>query len=347
MNWFKKKPQKPTPPKITCHHCFEIFDNHRILFKGKRPKALDPDFFHPQDMGYTDDVLTSLLEEDGHITTQRICPYCHKPLHPQAGFVASKTIILVGSKNTGKTTYLTSLIHYLKTVTPCHLPISISPIDNHTSQLFREKYEYQIIDKGELLPATKITEAIQPPLAFTLSTPMGPCRETNLIFLDLPGEGLFHNDYIHQYCPYLQAADGLIFLIDPLQIKTIGQKINFTNQLEADLTKTPEPLDVLTCLLQHNLPNIPLAITLSKSDLLLPLQESGEYISGPDYNPEDFFKQVDPNFYNGLKMRFDHTAFFALSALGKKPNGVRIASYAPMGVDQPLLWLLRQLDIAV
>jgi hypothetical protein len=58
---------------------------------------------------------------------------------------------------------------------------------------------------------------------------------------------------------------------------------------------------------------------------------------------EDFISEVDPNFRNALKRRFADLGFFAVSALGTRPQGQRVASFAPMRVDEPFLWLLHRL----
>lgn len=60
---------------------------------------------------------------------------------------------------------------------------------------------------------------------------------------------------------------------------------------------------------------------------------------------EDFLKEYEEeNFLNGIKSKFKSVQFFACSALGHLPNGMK---FAPEGVDEPLLWLIDKVSPAI
>lgn len=386
--------------EIVCLYCFKNFNHDRVMFRaleametegyrlqyddvldeyrakfhmdsaGPLNAALDPDHFDEIAKGYYRGVLSSLKDDYNNITNKRICPYCHNDIPLSAGFAPSTIISVVGATQSGKSVFLTSLIHTLKTVTPHNFPIFCTPINNEMGRKFKLEYEDPLINEGLLLEPTQ-KEKQQEPLIFTFSFSDGSKPEINIAFFDVAGEGIVDTDYMDIYAAHIRNSSGILFLVDPLQFKSIGRKIMIKNGMDYDTQFTDEPAEVLSGLVEDyiykqggGVSDIPTAVILTKTDLLEALQADGEYIrydshmfmnyTHKDYfdvlefynidgETDEFIASIDPNFRNALKRRFYNLGFFAVSALGSKPDGQRVASFAPMRVDEPLLWILYRL----
>ena len=404
MGLFKKKKAaaemalKDNLHEIVCLHCFRNFSTDKILFRafesldiegyraeydelldnyrarfhigsaGELPVALDPDEFNEVQKTYHRGVLSSLTDDYGNITTKRICPFCHNDLPQSAGFAPSTIISVVGASQSGKSVFLTSLMHTLKTVTSRNFSIFCVPINNEMGRKFKVNYEDPLIEHGLLLSPTQ-KEKQQEPFIFTFSFSDGSKPEINIAFFDVAGEGIVDTDYMDIYAAHIRNSSGILFLVDPLTFRSVGRKIQLVNNLDYDTSFSDEPADVLSGLVEDyiykqggGVSDIPTAVVLTKTDLLENLD--GEYVKSnspffENYNHKGFFnldefykidvatddliREVDPNFRNALKRRFSKLGFFAVSALGTKPEDDRVPSFTPMRVDEPFLWILYQL----
>jgi len=301
-----------------------------------------------------------------------LCPYCHNDLPQSAGFAPATIISFVGASQVGKSVFLTSLVHTLKTLTPRNFDIFCTPINNEMGRKFKYEYEDPLIENGLLLDPTQ-KEQQQEPFIFTFSFTDGNLPEINIAFFDAAGEGMMDNGYMDIYAAHIRNSSGILFLVDPLQFRSIGKKVALINGLDHDPADMDDPLSVLSGLVEdyiykqaNGVSDIPTAVVLTKSDLLRPLQLEGEYIrpqsrifanythmgyfnldafAQVDYEVDEFLQAADPNFRNALKRRFAELGFFAVSALGAPPDatGRRVRTYAPLRVDEPFLWLLYKL----
>ena len=386
--------------EIVCLYCFRNFTHDRVMFRaleafdaegyraqfdhilddyrakfhmhtaGEIPVALDPDNFAEVSKGYHRGVLSSLKDDYENVTTKRICPHCHNDIPQSAGFAPSTIISVVGATQSGKSVYLTSLVHTLKTITPRNFPIFCTPISNEMGRKFKLEYEDPLIENGFLLDPTQ-KEKQQEPFIFTFSFSDGSKPEVSIAFFDVAGEGMVDTAYMDIYAANIRNSSGILFLVDPVQFRSIGRKIQLKNGLNFENSTPDEPTDVLSGLVEDyiykqggGVSEIPTAVVLTKTDLLEALQDDGEYVRQRSYmfsnythrtffnlaefdnideEVESFIAAADPNFRNALKRRFARLGFFAVSALGSKPEGQRVTSFAPVRVDEPFLWLLYQL----
>jgi GTPase SAR1 family protein len=403
MGLFKRKKDKiersklDTTHEIVCLYCFRNFTHDRVMFRalesldadgyeaeydelldgyrarfhmgtaGELPATLDPDEFNEVNKTYHRGILSSLKDDYGNITPRRICPFCHNDVPKSAGFAPSTIISVVGASQSGKSVYLTSLIHTLKTITPRNFPIFCTPINNEMGRKFKIEYEDPLIENGLLLDPTQ-KEKQQEPFIFTFSFSDETKPEINIAFFDVAGEGMVDTAYMDIYASHIRNSSGILFLVDPLQFRSVGKKIQLKNGLDYD-AYTDEPAEVLSGLVEDyiykqggGISDIPTAVVITKTDLLEALV--GEYLPKDTQifdnfthrtffdltqfysindEIEDFVADVDPNFCNALKRRFADLGFFAISALGTKPEGQRVASFAPIRVDEPFLWILFRL----
>lgn len=386
--------------EIICLYCFAKFPHNRVLFRALRaldeegyrpardrvlddyrekfhkdslgplPVALDPSDFSESSKSYTRGVLTGLKDAYDNWTAKRICPHCRNDIPKSAGHAPGTVISFVGASQSGKSVFMTSLIHALKTSTPRNFNIFCAPINHEMSMKFKSEYEDPLIEHGRLLDPTQL-EKQQEPFIFTFSFADDTKPEINIAFFDIAGEGMVDNAYLDIYAAHIRNSSGLMFMVDPMQFRALGRKIQLKNNLDFDHSSAEEPVDVLGGLVDNyihresgSVLQTPTAVVLTKTDLLEALRPDGEYISQSSHmftnfihkgyfdlsaaeniggEVEEFMNQADPNFRNALKRRFGDLGFFGVSALGSQPDGGRVASFSPVRVEEPFLWLLYKL----
>lgn len=388
--------------EIICLYCFEKFPHSKVYFRAlsaldeegyraKPDKVLDAyrEKFHKDSLGplpvalaasdfsessksYTRGVLTGLKDAYDNLTSKRLCPFCHNEIPKSAGHSPSTIISFVGASQAGKSVYITSLIHTLKTITPRNFNIFCTPINHEMSRKFKYEYEDPLIINNQLLDPTQLGRQ-QEPFIFTFSFADENKPEINIAFFDIAGEGMVDSAYLDIYAAHIRNSSGMMFMADPLQFRSLGRKILLKNNLDYDISTAEEPVNVLGGLVDNYIykePNsvsdIPTAVVLTKTDLLEALAPDEEYISKGSHmftnhlhngffdltafeniggEVEEFLNLADPNFCNAVKRRFSDLGFFAISALGSCPDAKtrRVASFSPVRVEEPFLWLLYKL----
>ena len=384
--------------EIVCLYCFRNFDHNQVLFRaaqgkgsdgylaeidhpleeyrarfhmnpmGEIPPALNPDSYGEKNKGYLRGILSSLRDSHNNLTTRRLCPYCHNDILASAGFGPSAIISIVGAGKSGKSAYLTSLVHTLKTVTSLNFDIYCTPINGEMSRKFKFEYEDPLIEKG-YLPDSE--EWQNEPLVFNISFANDAKPEINLVFFDVADTA--NSAYADIFAAHMRSSSGVMFLVDPQQFNSIGRKVQILSQLEYDINAVTDPTEVLSGLVENyiykqpgGISHIPTAVVLTKTDLLEALSYEGDYIRPKssvfsryvhrgyfnltvaeiiNNDVDEFIQRVDPNFRTALRRRFSNLGFFAVSALGTHPDVARrrINKFAPIRVDEPFLWLLYKL----
>jgi hypothetical protein len=313
-------------------------------------------------------------------TTIRICPVCHNRLPVHFGKVGNRLIVPVGAKESGKTVFMTVLVHELMHQAGRQFNAAISGADEHTRQRFASDYERPLYRQARLLAPTTGYEA---PLVFRFTTERhralngrlsgsgGPER-TLLSFFDTAGEDLRSQQSIERNVRYLAAADGIVLLLDPLQMRGARDLAAPDTRLP-DLTED-EPTAVLenvTDLLlssQGGRPSKrigkPLAIVFTKMDTLVhDLKETSPLRRSPPH--QEYFDERDSlevhteiqrllARWDGTRIdqiaqhNYSHYRYFGVSALGETPtadNRVSARGVRPYRVASPILWILAQFGI--
>jgi len=195
----------------------------------------------------------------GTSTTTRICPACHRRLPALFGQIPSRMIALVGAKQSGKTVFMTVLVHELMHQLGEELHASIMPADDYTGQEFASHYEAPLYRGARVLPApTPVGASDRAPLVFRLTVggPAAPgqqrrrfsrlgrlgrwlnrrcqARSALLSLFDPAGEDLLSQQSVEQNARYLAAADAIMLLLDPLQMPQ-------ARELAAPGTRLPSP----------------------------------------------------------------------------------------------------------
>ncbi|SFL67318.1 hypothetical protein SAMN03159341_108162 [Paenibacillus sp. 1_12] len=403
----KKPPIKERPPyySIVCPHCFSKFEPEEVVFRASHVKEHDDDFMLQEDRKladwrrkfnlsqvdmeaiidpltipeenktYIQNVLVAITDRYGEETRRRLCPNCHNELPISAGKVPSNIISIVGASQVGKSVYMTSLIHTLQNTTASNFNAACMPLSAEISRKFRQNYHEPIFERGSMLQSTNPNEQQEP---FIFQFVFKDEREAplTLVFFDVAGEGMVERDYLDIYAAHVKNSSGILFLVDPLQIRSIRDKARIhIGEGEGEFAnRYDEPREVVISLFenfiahQHNSKtDIPTAIVLTKSDMLTHLmEEDSEYIK-PNSNVfrnvvhkgflnrtefeningeiSRFIEKVDRPFKDAVDVYFKNTAYFAVSALGANPVKSQLAGVInPIRVDEPFIWLLYQLD---
>ena len=320
----------------------ELLDEYRTKFeletKDAMPVVLDPDDFREIKKGYHLGVLSSLTDDYKNVTTKRVCPYCHNDISKTAGFSPLNIICILGAQGAGKTTFITSLIHTLKSVTSHHFNIFCTPLNSEMGKKFKTQFEQPLIQNGRL---SKDAMSVHEPIVFTI-TFSDTLTEVHIVYFE-------DNTHEEIYNAMIRNSKGLIFLVD-------SAKLNGVETSNMDIVEeTEDQSDALVNIVDYiKNEDIPLALVLSKTDKLNNLKDDfpaffKNHIHKKHFD-EDAFEQIhyecdafllkyDANLRNAINTHFDNIGFFACSSINET------AEFEPRRIDEPLLWIMYQLGV--
>ncbi len=326
---------------------------------------------------------TAIHPDCGVETTQRICPRCHQQLPTHFGTADNRLIALIGAKESGKTVFMTVLLHELQNRVGARFGLAVMAADDHTRDQFSADYEDRLYHDGLLHDPTRTaagTRGGRRPLVFSMALNrrrMGR-RFTDrslFSFFDTAGEDLRSADSVDRNVRYLTGADGIILLLDPLQMRGARPLARPGTMLPGPAASPDDPASVLGRVtdLMHGamrtrrggLIQKPIAVAFSKMDTLeATLPEDAALLcdspSGAVYDERDgaavheemlavLQKWQGGSIDRMLAQNFKTYRFFGVSALGRSPvrddqDRQRVSRYGvqPRRVQDPFLWLLSQ-----
>ena len=376
--------------RLACPYCYEIFPEWRIEFRcsgrpglsGDRCESVpDPQlekYFgttgdRPHTFGDGRHRYRSVCPVSGAQTTTRVCPKCHSTLPVHFGRIRSQLIALVGARDSGKTVFMTVFMHEFGYRLGDRLGASIPGADDETRNSFPRDYEQRLYE-GHSLPDPTFTVAAErqgyrPPMVFkfkrqTRSRFPGRTRQTLLSFFDTAGEDLTTKESTELNGRYLEAADAIILILDPLQ--TAGGRLLAAN---GALLQEPRPEDNPYSVLQRITEMLkaghrdrpikkPLAVVFTKLDALWHRFPEGSALKRPEPSAAgcdeldslDVHRNVQAllHDWNGrqvdqyLQHNYRCFRYFGVSALGVIPTPDRRVPNViqPYRVGDPILWLL-------
>jgi hypothetical protein len=367
---------------LACPYCYEVFSEWRIEFRCSGRPGPDGTRCEPQAderlerfFGSTGDRLHTFPDRrhryrstcpvSGARTSERACPFCHTSLPLYFGRVSSQLIALVGARDSGKTVFMTVFMHEFGNRLGSRLGASIQGADDETRSTFKRDYEQRLYT-GHSLPDPTFTVAAErrgyrPPMVFRFKF---RARQTLLSFFDTAGEDLTTKNSMALNERYLQAADAVILVLDPLQTPG-GRQLAADNELLQDPRAEDDPYHVLqriTEMLKEGHPDRlvpkPLAVVFTKLDALWDNFPEGSALrrrepacAGCDERDSlevhSHVRALLHDWDGGqidqyLQYNFRHFRYFGVSALGAIPTPDKRVSAAiqPYRVADPILWLL-------
>lgn len=350
-----------------------IIDPTRQAHQKYLKKQDNGDYFIYDDQG----MVTQIELVTGETCNRRVCRHCHNPLPDNYGKHTVKFATVVGITGAGKTVYLSQLLKRMKTYA---VKVGLSAIVNNTG--VRTFLENNAILANEPLPGSTPATRFQQPLFYEMvrdAKEYGRVTETFVLY-DVAGEVFTSSSLVNKFAPFVEHADGVIVLIDPMQFDVVSGVMNHGNRLDEPATV----LDIMQTIWCRNRDNekcdIPFAVCISKADtqavqnvlsenlkrMLLDdvrgiKDESGfnrPLFNAQEYNPilNELYKFIQSNelvLAQQMQTNYSTYAYFAFTALGcdvgegTRPNGDKyqfpVGPVLPKRVEEPLLWLFHKL----
>lgn len=300
---------------------------------------------------------------------QAVCTNPAAP-HPVEGTEARAVCIaLAGARSTGKTAFLNAAAYgIMRQAAPAR---GLSATCGAGPAALRERALLADYAAGEVSLTAEPTDPSQPtaaPFTFRLEGPdLDPARIVHL--MDVAGEAFVANAE-HERQLHYGFADGVVLMLDPMSIPQVGDALRRRlGMVDAAGVGAEDPNRVLAALVAKmqdaaeapaGTPlTIPLAVVLGKIDqaglarffdadaqrALLARNASLSPVDAHDALCRAFLADHGMgNFLNAVDARFKTARFFACSAIGHARGS---GPYAPVGVAEPLDWILRQSDPAL
>lgn len=189
--------------KFTCPYCLYSFHRNEVLIRQER--KYDYHCPNPAEIGGSG------------------LPVCQKVLPPNFLNSKSITIALAGDTYAGKSYFQLALLHELrfnKTLFKMGIsgePVGVQPTIDRINQLFEE------IHNGRKL---KFTTLVEDPFLIQLNVKRnGKLSTIYFSFYDNPGGWFNNTEQILNDMPNIHNADGIIFLIDPIEIEHLWEDL--------------------------------------------------------------------------------------------------------------------------
>ena len=384
--------------KFVCPYCFEENKIDDIEFRCRNKRcALEPDENKGKYYGTTapmeqrvfkggkkisDRAMCSQCNEQ---TNLRVCPSCHNTLPATITSDKEKIISLIGTRDSGKSTYVSVLIHeFLKHIAP-----SLNGTLNFVTPDDKEQYQHRFANytyKGLRIPQTASNFAMSGviganrPILTKLKREskkmfLTKTEEATLVFFDAAGEDFENEDVMFYISKYIAHSDGIIFLIDPFSNNTVRgelpkEVVQGASTIEADSVSSPkEVIERVANIARFNTNTkgkikTPVAAAFSKLDAFETLLDNGAALRrpSPHLNEGAFVKQDgfaidqemrgllaawgEQDFLQSLSMNYENAKLFAFSALGSNPHpDGKIDVPIPNRIEDALIWMLTELKV--
>ena len=315
------------------------------------------------------------------MAVKKICPNpnCAEELPNYIDIFLGLYIAVIGTKQSGKSHYIATLIDRLKTIND-DFNWKLTRLDTQTERRYNNYFYNPLYIGKTLLPATrKVTdqEDVSHPLLYQLDIRQ---RSIMLALFDTAGEDLHSEEdktpaIVKQY---IANASGIICLLDPFRFPKVWAA---KKKDPFPYSRDDSPGEILTKVSNYIIENltkqgrrppvnpkfpVSLAMAFSKIDaiddggtanaVLLPqkhdlfqntrhrgLLHHGEFTNIQDVM-KGWIKEVDKvKTILSASKSFKRVAFFGVTALGKSlQNEVLVEEPKPERVEDPFLWILHQ-----
>lgn len=315
-------------------------------------------------------------------TVARYCADCDKRLEHDYITTPARIIAVVGSSESGKSTYVGVLINELRNrVGAAFDGMALDLVGDASRARYDEVFRQYLYGRGRTLRRTDSIRAshVLDPLLFMLRFP----RRSRLsgresitacltVFYDTAGEDILDADRRERLSRYLAAADGIVFVLDPLQIPSVRAAAAEAGSLPGRTTDQVGMLQGLAEVLRRSTDRtgreritIPLAVVVAKTDALADLlppgtaldhagRHDGAYDEADGRRVHDETRAIlhdwtdGPALLNTVQNAFAEHRFFGVSALGFPPTSAdELSAHGihPLRVEDPMLWLLARFGL--
>jgi GTPase SAR1 family protein len=382
--------------KIICPFCFASFGPQDILFRCVNPRCsgMAEDAVYASARGNAPILMGRVMSAPRRAMSfgvprvlecdackkesrTRLCPTCHYELSHDVGQIDQRIVAIIGGSATGKSVYIAALINRLQHEVGANFDFGVSMVGDNTRQRWMTDFYRPLFENKTLLAGTQSAmgdQRVKIPLIYRLTIKHGNnIRALNISFFDTAGEDMarLKLDLLSVEARYICHADGIIVLLDPLQIESIRQQLPGANLPTADPMARPnfiverlrELFEQYYHLSASKKIKVPVAFTFSKADTLKPLLSpdsallrTGEHFGVLDLQDVQSVSTeignyiqawINPGFYKDIDLWFSNYRFFGVSSLGRQPaSNDRLADVPnPRRVEDPFLWLLHEFNL--
>lgn len=363
---------------VKCPLCFERIDVRRIGFRCDEPGCDGIVFFRKEsDIRFRERIGLvpsphQMIHSCGKSTSIRICPACRQQLPSSVDRLSDLTIAVVGAKESGKSHFIALLILRIIDLY-AEFGWNLMPMDEATEDRYKREFKRPLFDDRQTINTTASARGGATPLLYSLRLGKGLfSRRIMLVFFDAAGEDLENASNLPYIDQYIYNSDGIICLLDPLQLPTVRESLlahgHSENELPQRNADTGTIIGRIARLIHSskNLGNrkinIPLAIAFSKMDFVRDAGESARIVYDALYQEsrhKGAFCQAEFDNIDGLMRswvseiddsaeiiqdcsEFKKTGFFGFSALGSNPTNQTLQRKPqPFRVEDPFLWILK------
>jgi hypothetical protein len=297
--------------------------------------------------------------------TRPVCPSCHSDLPQRFGDAPSRSMALIGTKASGKSHFIAVVLHELEHRIGPSFGGSLMLLDDASRSRVDNDLKPRLYGAGVVLEATRSVlsdHAVSEPLVSRLT--LGRDTHSNLVFFDAAGEDLESLEVLEREGRYITQSDGLVLLVDPLQIPAVRDDLEGSIELPPVTADVYKMIGRLAALMREAraIPagkpiEVPLAIAISKIDALRGLLSDTHPVFTQPAHDGRFDAAVARTISEALRaetvawlgqrvdtfvrQEFAHVSYFGVSALGENPIGGRLRNgVSPHRVEDPILWML-------
>jgi hypothetical protein len=241
-------------------------------------------------------------------------------------------VSIVGINRAGKTYFLaTALQQALREGALEVAQISDFSADEDTSQKFHREYYKKAFRGQETLAGTDQRTDIAEPLIFRFHD--SHVQRFLLAMHDIAGEDISDQRRRAAVAPFIRHADGLIFVVDPLEIDTFRHKLPRGQVIGYRDWHQPDVLRACMDTVDPNRGAIPVNVVITKSDLITLVEGQSFTFSTPTAAGENWWaeqplidkevrailRQWGATEFESVWDQMNHGNFHAVSALGRPP----------------------------
>ncbi len=332
----------------------------------------------------------------GSTSSVRLCPGCHNPLPEGIDEARDMIISIIGARDAGKSNYIGVLVHELRTRVCNKFGFSFSWITESQEEYvkrFGSKLYPDIYKKDgsteRKARAVERTESAERGAKIIKSSPIvcELARKVNrklerysFSFLDSAGEDFDDPDVMKTVMSYISHSQGIIFLLDPMQIPTVRKQLedldktivegSTSRQLEGG-SGYDDIIKNVASLIRTNRKmkkggkiDIPVVVTFSKFDTLRRIADDDANARLWADSPHAAKKALDLNDLNEVSMimkglletvwglenfvelvtqNFSNVKYLPCSAFGDPPKEGEIAPPKPIRIEDGILWIMEEL----
>lgn len=359
--------------KFTCPFCIREYDKSKVLYVCPDcGEATTPSRFERE-------PIKCKTTDCGGLATTRKCPFCDMVIPKIALETPNLPFSIVGVSNSGKTNYITVMLHELGKSSGLRLALGHQTKEtlDHQNENYRHIYEEhtrpESTQSGENMPQIWYIKNLQkkrgskvPTYTFTIFDGAGEDHENNL-------------DPASTVCRYINASKAIILVIDPLvlskvrrggivdhdvMVNSLGGHEGETKNAESVINSVSSYIKAARGIKATKVLDIPVAVVLTKFDTILNHKAFGSQalirnksltvrdgcvdtteISQVDEEIRNWLYEIGEGaFIDVLDSQFKEYYFFGVSSYGNPPKDAFTLSdeIAPHRVLDPILWLFKK-----